>query len=658
MSINSELTKLDAVRDALVVSVNNKGGGLDADSTLWQVKQAVDGITIGVDAPTVIQPAPAVSVNSSTGLVTATYTPVAGMVEDTAAKSATLQLSVQVAQTITPGTNDKTIAAGLYLTGTQTIKGDTNLVAGNIKSGVSIFGVSGEYGGDAVDAEIVIQPAPAVSVNSSTGLVTATYTPVAGLVEDTAVKSATLQLNTVGAKTITPGTEDKWLSAGNYLIGKQTIKGDANLVAGNIKSGVSIFGVSGSYEGSGGNVQVAEQPVPVIEMNGTTITASYLTNPGLVEKTERKSAVPLELDLAAIDEPTVNFNTTTGVFSATSHYNKGYIEYYTSKKKEYQLTVQAAQTITPGKYDQWVNSGRFLTGTQTIKGDANLVSENIKSGVSIFGVSGTYVGGQTSSSTGIDVPDTCIAFLGSDGNLYVRNGNGITVGGLTAKAYPPTGWKVYFGFTAGAIPGTVLSKDGVYLQWSGFSDSSKKWTIHSLVSGYPATPANWPDGTLRFAWGFDTQDWGMDGDYYTSDFPCYLFGKDNGSGSGGGHRSNTCFWLWDGRGNNTDVFAAGMWPAAFTWDAPAGKAYRLNGITHGNDATSTIIYPYDPDMGMPGDKYTVGNKLYLGRPSVCFDNNAKSGMLLGGFALELNPSGYTDPTAYVSPFLSGEYKNL
>ena len=71
MSINSELTKLDAVRDALVSSVNGKGGNLAADSTLWQVKQAVDGITIGVDAPTVIQPAPAVSVNSSTGLVTA-----------------------------------------------------------------------------------------------------------------------------------------------------------------------------------------------------------------------------------------------------------------------------------------------------------------------------------------------------------------------------------------------------------------------------------------------------------------------------------------------------------------------------------------------------------------------------------------------------------
>lgn len=48
------------------------------------------------------------------------------------------------AQAITPGTADQTIAAGKYLSGAQTIKGDANLLAANIKSGVSIFGVSGE----------------------------------------------------------------------------------------------------------------------------------------------------------------------------------------------------------------------------------------------------------------------------------------------------------------------------------------------------------------------------------------------------------------------------------------------------------------------------------------------------------------------------------
>lgn len=47
------------------------------------------------------------------------------------------------AATITPGTKDQTLKAGFYLKGTQTIKGDTNLIAGNILKGKSIFGVNG-----------------------------------------------------------------------------------------------------------------------------------------------------------------------------------------------------------------------------------------------------------------------------------------------------------------------------------------------------------------------------------------------------------------------------------------------------------------------------------------------------------------------------------
>ena len=54
------------------------------------------------------------------------------------------------AQTYTPTTTDQTISSGLWLTGAQTIKGDANLVASNIRSGVSIFGVSGNYSGETV----------------------------------------------------------------------------------------------------------------------------------------------------------------------------------------------------------------------------------------------------------------------------------------------------------------------------------------------------------------------------------------------------------------------------------------------------------------------------------------------------------------------------
>ena len=93
--------------------------------------------------------------------------------------------------------------------------------------------------------------APTISVDSA-GKITAKVEQAAAGYVTTGSKSATKQLTTKGAATITPGTSDQTIASGQYLTGAQTFKGDANLVAGNIKSGVSIFGVAGSFEGSGG----------------------------------------------------------------------------------------------------------------------------------------------------------------------------------------------------------------------------------------------------------------------------------------------------------------------------------------------------------------------------------------------------------------------
>ncbi len=90
---------------------------------------------------TATQATPTISVSTS-GLITASSTQSVGYVS-AGTKSATKQLTTQAAQTITPSTTDKTISSGVYLTGTQTIKGDSNLVASNIVSGKSIFGVTG-----------------------------------------------------------------------------------------------------------------------------------------------------------------------------------------------------------------------------------------------------------------------------------------------------------------------------------------------------------------------------------------------------------------------------------------------------------------------------------------------------------------------------------
>lgn len=70
--------------------------------------------------------------------------------------------------------------------------------------------------------------------------------------------SLTANVTTKAAATITPTTTNQTISSGTYLTGAQTISGDANLIAGNIKKDVQIFGVTGNYEGgSGSDVQVA-----------------------------------------------------------------------------------------------------------------------------------------------------------------------------------------------------------------------------------------------------------------------------------------------------------------------------------------------------------------------------------------------------------------
>lgn len=94
------------------------------------------------------------------------------------------------------------------------------------------------------------QATPIVSVDSE-GKITASATQSEGYVS-AGTKSATKQLTTKAATTYTPGTADQTIAAGTYLTGKQTIKGDENLLPENIKKGVTIFGKVGTYEGSGG----------------------------------------------------------------------------------------------------------------------------------------------------------------------------------------------------------------------------------------------------------------------------------------------------------------------------------------------------------------------------------------------------------------------
>ena len=96
---------------------------------------------------------------SKTLSINGSYTIPAGYHDGTG--KVTQSITTKAAATYTPGTSNQTIASGQYLSGVQTIKGDANLVSANIKSGVTIFGVSGNANvvdtssGDATAAQIL-----------------------------------------------------------------------------------------------------------------------------------------------------------------------------------------------------------------------------------------------------------------------------------------------------------------------------------------------------------------------------------------------------------------------------------------------------------------------------------------------------------------------
>lgn len=89
---------------------------------------------------------------------------------------------------------------------------------------------------------------PTISVSAG-GLITATTQQGKGYVPGGS-KSATQQLPTQRAKTVTPGTTEQIAAAsGLYTTGNVKVAGDANLVAENIAEGISIFGVVGTHGG-------------------------------------------------------------------------------------------------------------------------------------------------------------------------------------------------------------------------------------------------------------------------------------------------------------------------------------------------------------------------------------------------------------------------
>lgn len=185
-------------------------------------------------------------------------------------------------------TSDATATAGDILSG-ETAYVASGKVTGTIptktESNISVSGptiiVPSGYYGSQVSKSIATatQATPTISVNSS-GLITASSTQSAGYVT-AGTKSATRQLTTQTGKTITPGrTQQTAVSSGRYTTGNVYVAGDTDLVAANIKKGVNIFGVAGTYEGA--SILVSDNPGSQLDLSvysgQLSITVNALTS--------------------------------------------------------------------------------------------------------------------------------------------------------------------------------------------------------------------------------------------------------------------------------------------------------------------------------------------------------------------------------------------
>lgn len=243
--------------------------------------------------------------------------------------------------TVSTGTNTLTLTKTVSVTPNVTTAGYIATgTAGN--SSVSLT------------ASITVDPTPTASGKTVT-------TPAGYYSTSTTTDVATMTLPTSASASATSGYTSK------ATIGRSTSDQYINIPTGYNSSG-AYYKISAVANGS------ATAPASI---SGTSATVSTGTNTLTLTKT----------------------------VSVTPSVTAGYISSGTAGNSSVSLTAsvttKAAATITPGTTNQTIASGTYLTGTQTIAGDADLVAGNIKAGTNIFNVSGTFTSDATATASDI-----------------------------------------------------------------------------------------------------------------------------------------------------------------------------------------------------------------------------------------------------------------
>ena len=171
--------------------------------------------------------------------------------------------------------------------------------------------------------------------------------------------------------------------------------------AANLPLGVTAYAADVKYTGT-----AAENDSSDLSVSGATVTvpAGYYASSASASVASGSATPPATISGTSASVSTgTNTLTLSKSISVTPVVSAGYVSAGTAGNASVSLTAsvttKAAATITPGTSNQTIASGTYLTGAQTISGDANLQSQFIKSGVSIFGIAGSLTSATVSQDS-------------------------------------------------------------------------------------------------------------------------------------------------------------------------------------------------------------------------------------------------------------------
>lgn len=220
--------------------------------------------------------------------------------------------------------------------------------------------------------------------------------------------SLTGSVTTKAAATITPSTSNQTIASGTYLTGTQTISGDANLIAENIKKDVTIFGTTGTYEGSGGGGGGDSKFV-----TGTFTTSSSTSTNGTINVPYTGSGYPIMLVI--IVEGGIYNSNITPWYSSVTRYAVG------------QITIGKSITTSTPNYG--------TSGSQNY-GSVELIYKNSTSSSTTYSSTRSVTANSYSSSNANGTSTTCVRWKGNKVISYrTGGGSSSSYGLLTDTTY-------------------------------------------------------------------------------------------------------------------------------------------------------------------------------------------------------------------------------